>query len=220
MSSLLFPCRYVITFWHRNPALINDDFWWLFLTCWVIMASIIIDFTRYYLPGKNAFAFYLCTGTDPTPDLHMPNKPTSFLEVVTFLINLVLIIRILIYNKQKSLSSIEPTNQSEQNRMNFLAYLEKHTIVDIMTQLFVIGVFGLYVIVLIRLRTITPDEVNTYPNNIFIYFHQMLYPGLFGLFSSAWYYLRYPHLRKKVTKEIKDRIDDCFNGIEYFDVQT
>ena len=204
----------------KNPASINDDFWSFFLTVWITMASFIIDFTRYFLPGKHAFAIYLCTSTDPTPDLHLPSKPTSFIEAVTILINVVLITRILIYNRQKSLNNIIPINQNEQNKMNFLAYIEKHTIVDATTQLIETGIFVLYVIVLIRLQTMTPDEVNTYPNNIFIYFHQMIYPGLFGLVSVVWFYLRNPPLRKRVTKEIWDRIDDYFNGIQYFDVQT
>ena len=92
--------------WLKNPAIIKDDFWSFFLTLWISQASVIIDFTRYFLPGKHAFAYYLCTGTDPTPDLDMPNKPTSFIEVATIIFNVVLIIRILIYNK-KSLKTFQ-----------------------------------------------------------------------------------------------------------------
>jgi hypothetical protein len=59
--------RYVIIFWLKNPSIINDDFWSFFLTLWIGMASFTTEFTRYFLPGKQAFAYYLCTGTDPTP---------------------------------------------------------------------------------------------------------------------------------------------------------
>jgi hypothetical protein len=91
--------RYVIIFWLKNPAVINDDFWGLFLTMWVTLASVFIDFSRYFLPGKHAFAYYVCTGVDLAVDAGLPNKPTSFLEIATIVFNVILIARIVAHNK-------------------------------------------------------------------------------------------------------------------------
>jgi len=200
---LMFISRYILILWLKNPIAVKDKFWGLFLGLWVTFASIIIDFTRYSLPGKEAFAYYICTGIDSTPDKDLPNKPTSFIELSSIIIVTVIMIRIL-YHKKKHSQVSQQIHPNIISKINDLAHIEQSTIAD-MTLLFILlWVFVLYVMVLIRLRISTPEEINAYPNYLFIYLYQIIFPQSMAFIGGISYYLRHPPLRIAVYREIKE----------------
>jgi hypothetical protein len=61
--------RYCFIFWLKNPLAVDDDFWSLFVSIWIVMASAIINFAHWFLPGPRQLPYYLCADLDPTSDL-------------------------------------------------------------------------------------------------------------------------------------------------------
>jgi hypothetical protein len=53
------------------------------------------------LPGKPAFAYYICTGIDLTPDKDMAPKPTTFLEVSSIVLMASITCRLAVYKRQQ-----------------------------------------------------------------------------------------------------------------------
>ena len=200
---LMFISRYILILWLKNPIAVKDKFWGIFLGLWVTFASLITDFTRYSLPGKEAFAYYICTGIDSTPDKDLPNKPTSFIEIVSIILVSIIMTRIFIH-KKKSSKINQQIHPNTINKVNDLSHIEQSTIAD-MTHLFILLlIFVLYLMVLIRLRTSNPDEINDYPNYLFVYFHQIIFPQSLAFFGGSSYYFRHPPLMKAIKREIKD----------------
>jgi hypothetical protein len=200
---LIFISRYIFVLWLKNPIAVKDKFWGLFLGLWVTIASILVDFTRYTLPGKKAFAYYICTGTDSTSDKDLPNKPTSFIELLSIIIVTIIMIRIL-FHKKKQAQTIEQIHPNIIHKINDLSHIEQSTIAD-MTLLFILlWISVLYLLVLIRLRVSTPEEINAYPNYLFIYFHQTIYPQFMAFLTGMSYYLRHPPLRNAIKRVIKE----------------
>jgi hypothetical protein len=214
---LIFICRYILILWLKNPIAVKDKFWGLFLGLWVTFASTIIDFTRYSLPGKEAFAFYICTGIDSIPDKDLPNKPTSFIEILSMIIVTLIMIRILLHKKKHSKIS-QQIHPNIINKINDLTHIEQSTIADMSLQFFLSWVFVLYLMVLIRLRTSSPKEINAYPNYLFIYLHQIIFPQLLAFTGGISYYLRHPPLMKATKREMKEIFENfilCIKNARY-----
>ena len=38
--------RYALIFWTKNPSSVNDDFWCIFITCWIYIFNITANFSR------------------------------------------------------------------------------------------------------------------------------------------------------------------------------
>ena len=54
LQSLLFldaitVARYLLIFWTKNPASINDDFWASYISVWIYIFSFVANYTRYKL---------------------------------------------------------------------------------------------------------------------------------------------------------------------------
>ena len=50
--------RYIFIFWLKNPMALDHDFWSLFISCWIILASSIINFVHGFLPGINVIKHF------------------------------------------------------------------------------------------------------------------------------------------------------------------
>ena len=209
---LIFISRYILILWVKNPIAIKDRFWAHFLGLWVSLAAIVTDFTRYSLPGKEAFAFYICTGTDSTADKHLPNKPTSFIELSSILLIVAISVRISIY-RRKHFGSRQQIHPNVVHKLNDLSHIEDSTIADVKSLLVFMATFSLYLIVLIRLRDLSPKETNVYPNYLFIYFHQMIFPQLFAFLAAILYYFRHPPLKKAMKRETKEFLQNLMSRL-------
>jgi hypothetical protein len=60
----------------------------------------------------------------------------------------------------------------------------------------------------LRLRTSTAEEINSYPNYVLIYIHQMIYPQLFACVAGIIYCVRHAPLRAAIAREVKARWDE------------
>ena len=67
--------RYILIFWLKNPASVNNEFWSSFLNLWIPGFAMILDSVRYFLPGKQSFSYYTCAGIDSTTGTHF-NVPS------------------------------------------------------------------------------------------------------------------------------------------------
>ena len=75
--------RYFFIFWLRNPMAVDDDFWSLFINCWIIIASTIINFVFGFLPGSQPLPYYTCGDLDPTSDLQLPRKKEGYIFIMS-----------------------------------------------------------------------------------------------------------------------------------------
>jgi hypothetical protein len=62
--------RYILIFWLKNPASVNNEFWSRFLNLWIPGFCFLLDSVRYFLPGKQSFSYYTCAGIDSSSGFH------------------------------------------------------------------------------------------------------------------------------------------------------
>jgi len=89
--------------------------------------------------------------------------------------------------------------------VNFsLNNIEKQTIADASTNFIIVSGFAAYSFVFIRIKEINPIDFNFYPNYLYIYFHQLIYPGLMAGIITISYYIGHSPLRKTIAREAKN----------------
>jgi len=57
--------KYLYIFVLKNPSGQNDDFLCLFFNLAIILLATLAQFVFLFLPGKNSYIFYVCSGEDP-----------------------------------------------------------------------------------------------------------------------------------------------------------
>ena len=57
--------RYIIIFWLKNPASVQDDFWSIFVAAEVVVFSFVLNISAGMLPQKHSIFYYTCADMDP-----------------------------------------------------------------------------------------------------------------------------------------------------------
>ena len=195
--------KYILIFWLKNPGAVNDDFWCIFINYWVCIASVLYDATRFILPGKMNFSYYICSGTSPTSELEIPKRGGTVAENFTVTLYVVVMIRIVIH--KRSLTGL-PTRHSAVSRFRVqdLLNLDKTTIATTSTNLVILFCFAFYIYFYAKLKTMNYLSYNLYPNYLFVYFHLLLWTPLIIFLACSLYYIRHEPLRQTLLREINE----------------
>ena len=195
--------KYVLVFKLKNPGAVNDDFWCRFINVWVCSASLLYDGTRYVLPGKMNFSYYICSGTSPSSDMELPKRGGSLVENSSLILYLAVLFRILIHKKgQQGI----PARRSATSRFRIedLVNVEANTIAKVTSNFIIISLFAVYIYFYGKLKTMHHQEYNFYPNYLFIYFHMLLWTPFHIFISLALFYARHQNLRETLLRELNN----------------
>ncbi len=81
--------------------------------------------------------------------------------------------------------------------------LEEHSLTNFSKNIFVVAIFSVLAIIVSKINSLTPAEINDYPNYVYVYIHQFVYPNLIGFLTSGIYYLNNPTLKETLINAIK-----------------
>ena len=174
--------RYIFIFWLKNPGAFKDDFWILFSTIWIQSFSLLFELVRQILNEKLASGYYICLGIDSTHVKGSTRGLGVILQVTTFL-HVVIYLRIIIY-KMKSMTLPQKSPISSKIKRLFLDEAEKESLTTFGSHIFLISLFGIIALLLIKSNNVSPTDLNTYPYNLIIYYKSLVAPTL-GIFAFA-----------------------------------
>ncbi len=140
---------------------------------------------------------------DLETDQKLSIKSSSYIELFSILLYFVISLRILIHKKSKGVK-ILPDTHNKTSKIFSLNNIEKQTIADASTNFIIVSGFAAYSFVFIRIKEINPIDFNFYPNYLYIYFHQLIYPGLMAGIITISYYIGHSPLRKTIAREAKN----------------
>ena len=87
-----------------------------------------------------------------------------------------------------------------------MKHVEKQSLVDLTTHTFLLAVFLAFALLNIKANNLTIEQVNEYPNYLYLYSLQFLAPSLMGLTITTVQYVRHSQMRKAIWKEFGDLI--------------
>ena len=195
--------KYILIFWLKNPGAVNDDFWCIFINCWVCFASFLYDASRFFLPGRVNFSYFICSGTSPESDLEMPKRGGSVVENFTVILYIVVMIRILIH-KRGQLGVPSRHSAVSRFRVQDLVNLDKSTIAKASTNLIVVFCFACYIYLFAKTKTMNYLSYNLYPNYFIVYIHLLLWTPFIIFLACSLYYIRHKPLRETLLRELKE----------------
>jgi len=196
--------KYIMIFKLKNPGALNDEFWYRFLNVWICAVSVIYDSSRYILPGKMTFSYYTCSGIGPPENQDRPKRGSNMVETISLVVYILISVRILIH---KRVSKIGPLQNSPTITSRFRSYiltdLDQTTIASLSSNFYIVFFLALYFSVSMKLRAMSYQDFNVYPNYLYLYFHQLLWTPIFTFGACALYYTSHPPLRNTVFRELR-----------------
>jgi len=156
-----------------------------------------------YFRNVLAFSSYYYIILTQQTDQNMPNKSSGYIELISILLYVVVSLRIFLHKKNTAVK-ILPDLKTKTNNNFSLSNLEKQTIADATTNFLIVLGFASYTFVFLKLKQITAFDFNFYPNYLYIFFHQLIYPVLMGGMITISYYVGHPPLRKTIAREARN----------------
>ena len=62
--------QYLLIFWIKNPAAVNDEFWSIFITIWIVGLSQLFNFSKFYIGHRQPLNFYVCSDQKKLPNVY------------------------------------------------------------------------------------------------------------------------------------------------------
>ena len=192
--------QYLFIFWLKNPAGINDDFWSLFLTMWIAGFSYIFYFVYFLLPGRKPPSFYICGNVDPKHDWTFPVSSSGHFEIFSLIFCLIVKLKVL-YFKERFLNL---NNQHDFQKNFAINDLQKTSLTSYFTNLSMLIVYLSFVVIAVKLSKLYPLEVNEYPNYIYLYFLQLVFPNLIGFTIAGILYGKNYSIKETIMVEVNN----------------
>ncbi len=93
--------RYIFVFWLKNPTAVREDFWSLFASIWIVLASTLINLVYLLMPGPHILAYYVCCGIDPGDELKLPAKKEGLILMSSLIFQLFVNVRLTILKRSE-----------------------------------------------------------------------------------------------------------------------
>ena len=194
--------RYISIFWLKNPAAFNDDFWCQFINIWILAASIIPQVVLNVLPGASPLLFHVCCGTNPNIDM---NKNQGIINYPLLVLLIFYVMVFLVFGGKISFYKYKiADNQPSVSRNIFMKTLEKQSLGDLTLSTW--GIIGTNTAAFLyfKIRELNPEQLNIYPNYIFIYWIQLVNGPLTCIIILSICYQRNDAMRKVMMREVKN----------------
>ncbi len=194
--------RYFFIFWLKNPLAVEEDFWSLFVSMWIVLASAINNFVYGFLPGPQPLPYYTCADINPANDLKLPKKQEGFVLMVSVILLLYINLRIYLTRniiKLRKIFRIKPNVVVHEHQ----THESNNTIIDWATLLWILILFLLFFTVSLKVNSIRIDELNLYPNYLLVYFQQIIAFQIFSFLLLSMLYSRHKEMLKTLFIALK-----------------
>ena len=191
--------NYIFIFWLKNPAAFRDEFWIIFFNAWIKGFGFIFNFVWFFTAEHQLINFYICTGKDPTEDLKKPLNIHSVVEISSFLLQIMIYLRIKFYKFQTM-----KKQQRSNFKRSFLTDVSKQSLATMATNFLNVITICLSLVIPRILSEMNADEMVQHQN--LILFAYLILPALFGYFFLFVFYIRHQKLRAAIWSEIMEII--------------
>jgi hypothetical protein len=195
--------KYIFIFHLKNPTVIQDDFWNLFINLWIFIVSLISQIIFQMLPGRDPMDILICCGKMPKQFMSSTvkrNYPILFAVILSIIVNIYFFVKKfnLKYFKKDKYAQYEQfyikwTNPA--NKENFFHYTTHFTGIAVL--------FFCLVVTPQIINSMNPQTLDSFPYYILFYAHTFVYPQLALIITISFTLLKNNHLRSLVFKELK-----------------
>ena len=186
--------RYFCIFWLKNPTGINDEFWIVFINLFIKMLGVITMFVWHFTTPRQPFGYYICAGQDPREDYKRPITFYAVTEIFTLILHFAVNLKINIYKKK--IIFVEGNAKNEKQKSLTSRKID-----------FTINIYLLITLLnILKLGATKPEDLQKYPNYLFIYYRSLAVPGAGSILVFSLYIIRHSALRRLVYEKLEHLI--------------
>jgi hypothetical protein len=194
--------QYLFIFWIKNPAAVQDDFWSDFVSIWISGLTYIFNFSKFFIAHRLPMNYYACARIIPDIDWSLPSHFGAHFEVFTLLT--IVIVKLKIHFFKAKSTEKEMTKRSLFRKTFTLDANNSHALANFSTNFISLIIFGLVIIVGLKLNRLTPTDLNIYPNYLLMYFFQLILPNLVGYAVLGLLYMKNSAMRATLVMEFNN----------------
>ena len=191
--------RYVYIFKLKNPTAFRDDFWCLLVSVWIHLAGLILMATLNILENFQSLPNLICTGQITGLPQKVSGRGFVFVTfssaILHFSINLTIYFHKRRFKTPSETHSISSTVIKWKN-------LEKDSLATVATDLLGICIFITVIACQQQLSAVQPENLQVYPNYLFLYYQDLLAPAL-GIICVILSFFRKKALRRNLKEQLK-----------------
>jgi hypothetical protein len=178
------------------PLAVQDDFWSVFITTWIIGFSNMYSFKQFFTDGIKPLSYYTCTDTDQIHSLTGYNRNYGILEVTTLVIHIIIQCKI-IYYKQKG-------NSTQQSIVLSNSSFSTNSFSNFTTSILSITGLCVFTYFTVKVNSMPLSEIEVYPIYIYVQIYNLFIPNVVGFVLTVVYYVKHPEMARGLLQHIKD----------------
>ena len=169
--------RFLYIFKLKNPAGFRDDFWCLFVSLWIHSFDLIMAVALSIFENFQTLSNFVCPG-------HITGLPNKGNGTVVMLLTVYSVIfyftnNLKIYNHKKRFKVSSELNQNQiSSKLLDQKNFETHSLATVATNLLGIALFITAVACQRKLLAVKPENLEVYPNYLFLFYVDLLSPSL------------------------------------------
>ena len=171
-----------------------------FINIWIVSFAVTSQVVYLILPGRQPLELYLCSGLNPNYGSHKVKVNIVLFLTICFslLINILILLKIKIDKINNKVSQGKNKVEKKSLKQHLLTDLSSSIAIVIMLALSTSGIASAYKVI--------PENMNKYPNYLFIYGIQIVVPSLGSFFCMSLYFGKNRQLRLFFLRGIRESL--------------
>ena len=176
---------------------------------WIPAFSFIFNFVMFYTAHSQPTSYYICNATMPELNLSLPSHiGGKHVEIFTILTIIVAKLKIHYFRSREVERAM--TQRSIFLKNFSLEVINKSSITSFTTNLAGLLIISLSTFIGIKFSELKPQEMNEYPNYLYVYFIHLILPNLAGVVFVALFYSKNSPMRESILSELKSGFECLF----------
>ena len=202
--------RFAFVHWVRNPVALNDDFFRLFINVSTATLSFISQIVYVWMPGRNPMGYYICTGKFPLSTIPLKTPVKKNLPVVAVLViscctHIYTALKLRQSKRRDGDSAPKVLVDEKKSLKVFNVLTDKHMLASFTSNIISLGSLVAAYLIAYTFNKIEPQDLNTFPNYIFVYFWHHWMPQISFFGTIIIYYGRHQALKSAVVREVYEQ---------------
>ena len=191
--------RYLFIFKLKNVSAFPDDFWFRFVSRWIICFSILLQSVNAFLPGQKPIFTKICAGHPPEQS---PGVPSSMygVEIPTAFLQILVLTRIKLYKRRNRGNEVNHVNDLDNK--SIMSTASSMLLIILVFTAFGISIAG---------SVMPPQKLIVFPFSVLFHYSGLLFPCLLTLIFVSFLYAKNPHMKSCVSRELAEFIT-CMVG--------
>ena len=194
--------KYVYVFVVKTPSNLNDEFCMFFINLTIVIVSSLSQFVYQFLPGRNAYNYYLCMGVLPSNSEAVKfNYCLSFSLILAISVYAFVLIKIKLYEMKDPIPTV--SLEVSGGIPSMVSQIFKNSLASLSTIALGLSLLLPLLALLNILNYADSQKLESYPYKYLVNVYQHFQPAVLHAFILIFYFKGQRRMRKTILNELR-----------------